>query len=233
MTVSQLSQILRTQLRFLSFRAVAVDLKHDSGPYFAYIIAVGWLVGIGRYWDHPNAQWWQYAGLGSIAYMFVLSAFLYVVVWPLRPKNWSPDAVFVFVGLTALPGLLYAIPVERFMSLNSAQAANAWFLGVVAIWRVALYVCFLARVAKLSFFPLIIAMLLPLSAIVSALAMLNLEHVVFELMAGIREDQISSNDMAYDVVFLLSALATLALPVTAVCYVVAILLAWRKKRSRT
>ena len=44
----------------------------------------------------------------------------------------------MFVGLTALPGWLYAVPVERFLPLDTAQAVNAGFLALVAAWRVAL-----------------------------------------------------------------------------------------------
>jgi hypothetical protein len=51
----------------------------------------------------------------------VLAAILYLVVKPLRPANWTYSSVLIFVGLTALPGLLYAIPVERFVSLEYAQ----------------------------------------------------------------------------------------------------------------
>ena len=225
MIASHLPQVIRTQFRFLGFRDVSPDVRGHLVAYLAYVLVVCWLVGIGRYWDHPKAEWWQHAGLGSVAYIFVLSGFLYAVVWPLRPKSWSLAVVFIFVGLTALPGLLYAIPVERFMSLEAAQSTNAWFLGIVALWRVALYVRFLARVAKLNIFQLVVATLLPLSAIVAALAVLNLEHVVFELMAGILEDEISANDLAYNIVFLLGVFAYLAFPVTLVCYVLAIVLA--------
>ena len=32
---------------------------------------------------------------------------------------------------------LYAIPIERWVELDVANAVNAWFLGAVAAWRVA------------------------------------------------------------------------------------------------
>ena len=61
--------------------------------------------------------------------MFVLSAFLWLIVAPLRPRNWSFIGVLIFVTLTSLPALLYAIPVEKFMSLENAQTANVIFLA--------------------------------------------------------------------------------------------------------
>ena len=126
------------------------DIKAHWPAYLAWGLFTAWLAGIGRYWDHPSAGWWQYAGLGSVAYVFVLAFFLWVVVAPLRPRNWSFVGVLIFVTLTSLPALLYAIPVEKFMALEHAQAANVIFLAVVASWRVALLIVFLRRAAGLT-----------------------------------------------------------------------------------
>ncbi len=213
-----LSTILRQQFRLLAFRKVDLDLNRHRSGYLIYVFVVSWLVGMGRYWDHPDAHIWQYAGLGSVAYIVVLSAFLYVVVLPLQPRRWTYSHVLVFVGLTSLPALLYAIPVERFMPLEQAQVANAWFLGVVALWRVLLYVRFLSRGAGLGKFGTFIATLLPLSGIVVTLALLNLEHVMFEIMAGVRPGNESPNDIAYSVVVMLSMFAFIAFPLTLICY---------------
>ncbi|MEM7281105.1 MAG: hypothetical protein AAF438_05715, partial [Pseudomonadota bacterium] len=120
-----------------------------------------------------------------------------------------------------------AIPVERFLKLPTAQTVNAWFLGIVAIWRVSLYVAFLRRGAGLGKFGVFIGTLLPLSAIVLALALLNLEHVIFDIMAGIREQDTSPNDIAYMVVFTLSILAYTLFPVTVICYAVEIYRRWK------
>ncbi len=228
MISSRIRNVLAAQANFLLFRPIQPDLKNRFPDYLVYILIVTWLTGIGRYWDHPAAEPWQYAGLGSIIYVFILSTFLYLVVWPLRPANWNYAGVLIFVGLTSLPGLLYAIPVERFLPLETAQMVNVWFLGIVACWRVALYVRFLVTAAQLDLFRVIVATLLPLSAIVAALAMLNLEHVVFSLMSGIREGDESVNDIAYTVVFTLSVFAFMAFPVTGIAYLVAI---FRQKSS--
>ena len=58
--------------------------------------------------------------------------------------------MLIFVTLTSLPALLYAIPVEKFMALEYAQTANVLFLAVVASWRVALLIVFLKRAAGLT-----------------------------------------------------------------------------------
>jgi hypothetical protein len=176
---------------------------------------------------------WQYLGLGSVAYVFVLALFVWLLLLPLRPKNWSYRNVLLFLALTAPPAVLYAIPVERFMTLNNARAANAWFLALVAAWRVALLVVFLRRTAKLSGGATAVATLLPISAIVLALSLLNLEHVVFNLMGGFRDQTESGNDTAYLIVSFLSIFAFLAAPVLAIIYFVLVLIAWRKPQVRT
>lgn len=221
-----IADILRQQLRFLAFRNVDLRLGERLPALLCYVFFVTWLVGIGRYWDHPDARIWQYAGLGSVVYIIGLSTFVYLIVWPLRPARWSYPMVLIFVGLTSLPAVLYAIPVERFASMQTAQTANVWFLAVVAFWRVALYVRFLSKGAGLSDAQVIIATLLPLSIIVASLAFLNLEHVIFEVMAGIRTEPETppetANDSAYAVVILLSFFATLVFPLTLVAYLVQI-----------
>ncbi|MEM7348588.1 MAG: hypothetical protein AAF485_30540, partial [Chloroflexota bacterium] len=113
-------EIFDKQFRLLTFRKVRFDLERSFFPYLIYIVTIAWVVGIGRYWDHPDAYVWQYAGLGSVAYIFVLSTFLYWVLKPIKPERWSFPMVLVFVGFTSLPGVLYAIPVERFLKLPTA-----------------------------------------------------------------------------------------------------------------
>lgn len=211
--------MVKTQFAFLLFRPIKPDLEKGFWSYLAMITVTTWLVGIGRYWDHPSAEIWQYAGLGSLAYIFVLSAVLYLVVWPMGPSNWRFSTVLIFVGLTSLPAVLYAIPVEKFVDLYTAQSMNAWFLGIVAIWRVALYVWFLMKVACLHWALIMLATILPISGIILMLAILNLEHVVFNLMGGLRETPPGPHDTAYGIVVLLSLFAFFAFPFSMLCYI--------------
>lgn len=185
-------------------------------------MVVTWLVGVGRYWDHPSAEVWQYLGAGSVAYIFCLSTLLFLIVWPLRPSNWTFRGVFIFVGLTSLPALLYAVPVERVVDLKAAQSINAWFLGIVAVWRVALLFRYLIASAKLHWFVVTIISALLLSGIVVTLTLLNLEHVVFDLMAGIRDEDAGPNDAAYLVVLGLAFISLWAFPVALVLYLGAV-----------
>ncbi len=155
----------------------------------------------------------QYLGLGSVIYIFVLSLIIWLVLLPLKPLQWNYKNVLLFISLTSPPAILYAIPVERYMSLESAQLANVWFLAIVAIWRVLLFFKYLTNSAKLSGLCVLVATLLPLTLIVTLLTVLNLEHVVFKLMAGLEESEKSANDSAYLVLLLITYFSVMASPV--------------------
>lgn len=217
-----IGDMLRTQFAFLAFRPIQISLQQDFWRWFTFVFIATWIAGIGRYWDHPSAEYWQYLGAGSIVYIFCLSLLLFLIVWPLRPANWTYRGVLIFVGLTSLPALVYAIPVERIVDLKTAQSTNAWFLGVVAVWRVALLFRYLIASAKLHWFIAVTVSVLLLSGIVVALTLLNLEHVVFNIMAGIREENASPNDSAYLVVFGLAFLSLWAFPVAMILYLGAV-----------
>jgi hypothetical protein len=212
------SGVARDAWRLLTFRPPSPAIASSWPGYLAFGLACTWIAGIGRYWDNPRAESWQHFGLGSLAYVFLLAALLWLVMLPLRPKRWSYRSVLVFVTLTSPPAILYAIPVERFLPLDAAQQANAIFLGVVATWRVALLAWFLRKVADLDWLAIVVGTLLPLVLIVVALTLLNLEHVVFNIMAGISPDERSGNDGAYLVVMAFAAYSAMAFPVLVLAY---------------
>jgi len=215
--------------RFLSFRQPSPALLQYWPESLGFGLVVTWLAGIGRYWDNPRAELWQLAGLGSVAYVLVLSLLLWLLIAPLRPQHWSFRNVLLFVTLTSPPALLYAIPVERFTSMDTAASLNAGFLAVVAVWRLALYAVFLKRVGQLSAFAVVISTLLPMALIVFALTVLNLEHVVFDLMSGIRDSDRSPNDTAYVVVLVTTVLAFYASPFLLLGYIGGIYHAWLQR----
>lgn len=216
-------EVIVTEARFLTFRPVKPDMIRLGNYYLILGLLTSWLAGIGRYWDNPRAELWQYMGLGSLAYIFVLALILWLIILPLRPENWSYKSVLIFVGMTAPPAILYAIPVERFFSLNTAQTMNVWFLAIVATWRVILLFLHLKRSAKLNGFAIFVAAVLPLAIIVTVLAMLNLEHVVFKIMAGLSEDERSANDAAYTILLLLTYFSFLASPILLIAYITMII----------
>ena len=207
---------IHTIMRLLVFRASQNELAEVGWRHLMLGLSCTWLVGIGRYWDNPRVGLLQHLGVGSIVYVFVLSLFLWLLIWPLRPRNWTYFKVLTFISMVSPPAALYAIPVEKFAGLGAANAINAWLLTIVATWRVALLIVFLRRVGMLGRFSTAIATLLPLSMIVVALAMLNLDKVVFDMMGG--GGHRSPNDSAYGVLFLLSLLSIVLFVPLLICY---------------
>jgi len=218
------------QLRILSLRFDAGDLARLDRRHLVYGLLVTWAVGIGRYWDHPDPYLLQSLGLGSLAVMGSFGLVLYLLLWPLRPAGWSLVHLYTFLSLTSLPAILYAIPVERFLSLDAARAANLWFLATVAAWRVAMLGRYLSKRTDLSGVVLVASLLLPLSLVIVALTLLNLEKAVFDVMAGLRDESGTAGDEAYGFLFFLSTLCFLASPVLLLSYAIA---AWKRWGSES
>jgi hypothetical protein len=221
-----MKDVIRTSARILTFRATRDELLSLDNRHLAFGLVCTWLVGVGRYWDDSRANVLQHLGVGSVVYVFVLSLLLFLVMWPLWPADWSYKRLLTFVTLLSPPAALYAIPVERFVSLDLAQAMNAWFLAVVAAWRVALLFYFLKRLARFRVHEIAVAGILPLAAIVTLLFALNLQHATFAIMGGIRDP--SPNDSAYMVIFLLTAASVVAFVPLLLVYGVLVVLARRR-----
>jgi hypothetical protein len=199
------ADVVTTTARLLTFRASETELVNLSYRHLILGLGCTWIVGIGRYWDNPRVGLLQHLGTGSVVYIFALSLFLWLIVWPLKPQHWSYLRVVTFVSLVSPPAILYAIPLEMMMRMQAANDANVVLLGIVAVWRVALLFYFLRVLARLDLFSIVVVGLLPLTLIVVALTVLNLEKAVFELMGGLRDR--TPNDDAYFVMGLLSLLS--------------------------
>ena len=163
---AKLKGVAADAVRLLTFRSTREELARFGRRHLAFGIFCAWLVGMGRYWDDPRANLAQHLGVGSVVYVFALSLAVWLVVLPLRPARWSYLNVCAFVALVSPPAILYAIPVERLFTLETAASLNVWFLATVAAWRVALLVFYLRRQAALGWLAVAVAGLLPLAAIV-------------------------------------------------------------------
>lgn len=160
---------------------------------------------MGRYWDHPKAELAQKIGLGSLGYVCVLAGLLWCVFRPVVGQRAGYWNLLTFVCLTSFPAWLYAIPVERYTSIDAAISLNVVFLAAVATWRLALLFRFTRLQYGLGWWRVTVCCLLPMTAIIALLAALNLEHAVFEIMGGLREP--TASDGAYSVILLLSLLS--------------------------
>jgi len=199
-----------TVFRFLTFRTSQDELRATNYRHLILGLFCTWLIGMGRWWEDPKASLLQHLGVGSVAYVFILAAFLWMVLWPLTPEHWSFVNVLIFVSLTAPPAILYAIPVRHGLTLQTAQTVRLWLLAIVAGWRVALLFFYLRRGAGLSGSRWILAVLFPLLLIVFVLTSLNLERVVFDFMGGIHATDKTVNDSAYGVLVLITVISMLA-----------------------
>ena len=198
-----------TAIRLLTFRAGTDELRALNHRHLVFGLLCTWLVGMGRWWEDPKANVWQHLGVGSVAYVFILASFLWLMLWPLIPAHWKLLNVLIFVSLTSPPAILYALPVRHGLALPTAQVVRLWLLAIVAGWRVALLVFYLRRGAGLTGGRWLVATLFPLLLIVFVLTALNLERVVFDLMGGIHDSDRTVNDGAYGVLVLISMVSML------------------------
>ena len=216
-------------VRFARFQRVQGDVGKHMLLYLLMGLAITLLVGIGRRWDHPESYWLLRTGLGSLIYVFGMSAFIYAVVAPLRPKNWRYLSVLLMVTMTALPALLYAIPVERFMPAVLAAELNVLALIVVATWRMALYRHFLERVGGLSGLALWVALLLPATLIVCLLSLIGLMERIASSMGGV--DEIQRAVVGEYLMLIVGGAAWIAIVPLLGLYGFAIFRAWRTKNT--
>ena len=206
-------------MRMLLFREIRPDIKRKGPLFLALGLGFAWLAGMGRYWDNPRATFLQHLGVGSVLYCFILALLLWLIIWPLRPSNWNYWNVLIFVSLTSPPALLYAIPVEKFMSIDQAIQVNILLLAIVAIWRMLLLLVYLQRSGGLGVVGTLVAALIPVDLVIVALTVLNLDHVVFEMMGGIRDADKSPHDGAYSILFLITLLSYFAFPILILTYI--------------
>ncbi len=219
--------VAKDTFRLLTFRTTREEFLAFDRRHLGFGLICTWLVGIGRYWDNPRAEFLQHLGVGSVVYVFVLALFLLFFIAPLKARDWSYFRILTFVSLVSPPAVLYAVPVEKFVSMGTANMINAWFLLVVATWRAALLVFALRRFFSMSAFSAVTATFLPLGLIVLGLASLNLERAVFNIMGGFTEP--TPNDSAYLALLIILYVSILLSPVLLIAYVALVV---KKLRSR-
>lgn len=183
---AQSRPLWETALRVLTFRSTREELLGFGDRELAFGALLCWIVGVGRYWDAPKAEWVQRLGLGSVAYIFVLALFIWLLFLPWKIDGWSYKRVAAFISLTAPPAILYAIPVEMLFGIETASSLNVWALAIVAGWRAALLWFFFRRLGELSRGETFIATVLPISAIVAGLTWMNLASGAVVIMGGLR-----------------------------------------------
>jgi Yip1 domain len=212
--------ITQTILRLLTFKITREEILQFNKSHFIVGLLGTWIVGMGRYWDDKGASLLQHLGFGSVIYIFILAGFIWLILKPFFIDNWNYFTVLTFISLTSFPAILYAIPVERFFSVQAANTMNVWFLAIVAFWRLGLLYYFLKNFTKLSAGNILTVTLMPICLIISVLTMLNLHKVVFNVMSGIRNP--SPHDSSYLVLMLLTGVSAILTPILLIAYGVGI-----------
>ncbi|HLY71882.1 MAG TPA: hypothetical protein VKR53_19245, partial [Puia sp.] len=177
---------MQTIIRLLTFKVTREEILQFNKSHFIVGLFGTWVVGMGRYWDDPAASLLQHLGIGSVIYIFILAGLIWLILKPFFIDNWNYFKVLTFISLTSFPAILYAIPVEHFFSLQTANTMNVFFLAIVAVWRLGLLYYFLKHFTMLTSVTIFTITLMPICLIISVLTMLNLDRVVFNIMAGIR-----------------------------------------------
>jgi hypothetical protein len=127
----------------------------------------------------------------------------------------NPNAyLFQYLGL----GSVAYVFVQWFLPFEAARLINIWFLVIVAIWRVALLFHYLMRSAQLGIAGSLIGGLLPLSLVVVILAMLNLQHVTFDIMAGVKTEGTTGMEATYSIILALTVLSFAIFPFSLLGY---------------
>lgn len=217
--------VFHTTIKLLGFKLGREEMLQFGWKHFVAGLIGTWIVGMGRYWDDEGATLIQHLGLGSVIYIFVLAGIIWLLVKPFRVEKWTYFTVVTFIGLTSFPAIFYAIPVERFFSLETANTLNVWFLAIVATWRLLLLFYFLKQFTRLGSNVLTIT-LMPICVIITTLTALNLHRVVFDIMGGRRN--VTPHDEAYSILVGLTVVsAILTLPLI-IAYCVGIYLRIRK-----
>lgn len=203
--------IFNTIIKLLTFKLTRDEMLMFNKSHFMVGLVGTWIVGMGRYWDDSGASLLQHLGLGSVIYIFVLAGFIWLILKPFQVDSWSYFTVLTFIGLTSFPAIFYAIPVELYFSIETANSMNVWFLAIVAAWRLGLLYYFLKHFTRLSAGNILTVTLMPICLIISTLTVLNLHRVVFNMMGGMRNP--TSHDSSYFILMLLTGISlVLTLP---------------------
>lgn len=190
-----LKDCFRLQLRILTFRASQDELFNLGWRQVPFGLFWALLAGVGRAWDNANASLFFHSGLPSLIYVFALSLFLWIFIAALRPQQWRLSRVIAFVSLTAMPGILYAVPLEMMLSPDDAIVGNGILLLIVAAWRVALLTIFV-RKSNLSGWGTATAVCLPLSLIILGLVWTDRLEKTFSVMGGFRYYVVDNESLA-------------------------------------
>jgi hypothetical protein len=229
--MEKIKSALKLIFRVLSFRATPEEFGRAGKEFLLTGLAITWVVGIGRWWDDPRVLPIPVRmGLGSVVYVFVLAAVLWVLAKPLMNRRTGYYEVAAFVAATSLPGIIYAFPIEAISPDAPASDYNVKALLFVAAYRVSLLIWFCYRILQLSFPGALVVTFLPISLISLGVVMAGMGHRVFDIMGGFREAFPPS--AVEEVLTMIGCLSFLLAPVLGLWYVMACGQRWLDRRPK-
>lgn len=209
-------------IRILTFRARIGDIEDDLVPLLLVGILLTWVVGIGRWWDDPREiPPLARMGLGSVAYVFVLSGLLWLISYPLARERVSYLDFAAFIAATSLPGIVYALPIEAISPNSTASAYNITALIFVSAYRVSLLIWFLSKILKMSVFRAIVTTFFPISLITGVISLADLGDQIINMMGGFRNNVPQS--AAREVVLAIGYISFVLAPLLLIIYVAMII----------
>jgi hypothetical protein len=231
--------------RLLVFRKTTIDQRRLGPLHLAFGLGCACLAGIARHWDNPRLGLLQHLGLDSVAYTFVFATILWLVLWPMRPKNWRFSTILIFVSLTSQVAFLYALPSIVFPDTAANHVVHwdtswftrdeiivpvrLWLFLIVAGWPVALLVKFLHTSAGLKRNELFVGTLVLLTLVLWVVLTLNPDRAVFFFKG--RGSAYMADDEAYEILNLILFLLIFALPFVALGYLATCVGRWRDRRT--
>ncbi len=218
-------------LRFILFQPLQGDIAKHWKSYLAVGFVITWIVGFGRTWDFDAATLLVRTGVTSVFYTFALALLIWMIGAPLEPQRWAYRNVLLMVVMTAAPGIVYAIPVERLLAPDIARGVNMILLLFVAVWRMALFHHYLKNVAKLTGAAKLVVWLLPPTIIVAPLSAFGVLQAIASGMGGVREQAAPHGAISEVALLLLAGASWLALPVLGITFLVTAAKTIRRRKS--
>jgi len=66
----------------------------------------------------------QHLALGSVVYIFALTSFIWLILIPFKLARCHYFTVLTFTRLTSFPAIFYAIPVDKFLPMQTSNNIN-------------------------------------------------------------------------------------------------------------
>lgn len=226
-----LGEYIRDQFLLLTFRMPREKLQNLTDGHLFWGALITWVVGIGRWWDFDRASTIQRLGLFSIIYIVAFAGIFCLWLYPFQRPEFKFKALLRFTSMVSLPGILYAVPVERIIDASTASAYNLYALLVVAAWRLSLLIFYMVRASELHWLKGVAAALLPLDIVVVGVSVSGYQTHLIDFMGGVRQPVTSKTGTTQFLFALMMFGVVLFLPLLAIYAISAVTETVQRRRK--